>query len=57
MKTIDKYSPTNLTRYQIALAVVDKLQAEGFLQEGDKEKIYAIIAKKYSIDINGIYAP
>lgn len=57
MKKTEDNTPANLTHYQIALALVDRLQAEGFLQDGDREKIYSIVAEKYCIDKNGIFAP
>lgn len=52
----DAYSPDNLIRYHTALAFVDHLEAEGFLADGDKAAMYALIAEKYGIEKDSIYA-
>ena len=55
-KTNDVYGPENLIRYHTALAFVDLLEAEGFIGNADWEAIYALIARRYGIDKDSIFA-
>lgn len=52
----DVYEPNNLLRYHVALSFVDRLEAEGFLASGDKTAMYTLIAEKYGIEKDGIFA-
>ena len=52
----DTYEPDNLIHYHVALAFVDHLEAEEFLTSGDKAKMYALIAQKYGIEKDSIFA-
>ena len=55
-KTNDVYGPENLIRYHTVLAFVDLLEAEGFIGNADREAIYALIARRYGIDKDSIFA-
>ena len=55
-KTNDAYGHENLIRYHTALAVVDHIQAEGFIGAADREAMYALIAQRYGIDKDSIFA-
>ena len=52
----DVYGPENLIRYHTALAFVDLLEAEGFIGADEREAIYALIAQRYGIDKDSIFA-
>ena len=55
-KANDAYGPENLIGYHTALAFVDRLQAEGFIGAADHEAMYALIAQRYGIDKDSIFA-
>ena len=55
-KANDVYGPENLIRYHTALAFVDLLEAEGFIGADEREAIYALIAQRYGIDKDSIFA-
>ena len=55
-KADDVYGPENLIRYHTALAFVDLLEAEGFIGADEREAIYALIAQRYGIDKDSIFA-
>ena len=55
-KTNDAYGHENLIRYHTALAFVDHIQAEGFIGAADREAMYALIAQRYGIDKDSIFA-
>ena len=55
-KTNDAYGHENLIRYHTALAFVDHIQAEGFIGAADREEMYALIAQRYGIDKDSIFA-
>ncbi len=55
-KANDVYGPENLIRYYTALAFVDLLEAEGFIGADEREAIYLLIAKRYGIDKDSIFA-
>ena len=55
-KADDVYGPENLIRYHTALAFVDLLEAEGFIGADELEAIYALIAQRYGIDKDSIFA-
>ena len=55
-KANDAYGHENLIRYHTALACVDHLQAEGFIGAADREEMYALIAQRYGIDKDNIFA-
>lgn len=55
-KPNDANGPENLIRYHTALAFVDHLQAEGFIGMADREAMYALIAQRYGIDKDSIFA-
>lgn len=46
----------NLIRYHTALAFVDHIQAEGFIGAADRKAMYALIAQRYGIDKDSIFA-
>lgn len=52
----DVYGPENLIRYHTALSFVDRLVSEGFLKEQDRAVIYTMLARKYGIKLDSIYA-
>ena len=52
----DVYGPENLIRYHTALAFVDLLEAEGFIGADEREAIYALIAQRFGIDKDSIFA-
>ena len=52
----DVYWPENLIRYHTALSFVDRLVSEGFLKEQDRAVIYTMLARKYGIKFDSIYA-
>ena len=52
----DVYGTENLIRYHTALAFVDLLEAEGFIGADEREAIYALIAQRYGIDKDSIFA-
>ena len=52
----DVYGPENLIRYHTALAFADLLEAEGFISAADREAVYAMIAQRYGIDKDSIFA-
>lgn len=52
----DTYSPDNLLRYHMALSFVDQLEVDGFLASGDKAAMYALVAEKFGIEKNSIFA-
>ena len=51
----DVYTPENLMRYHTALAFVDHLEAMGFLDGAEKEKVSVLIASRYGIKKDSIY--
>ena len=55
-KTNAAYGHENLIRYHTALAFVDHIQAEGFIGAADREAMYALIAQRYGIDKDSIFA-
>ena len=55
-KANDIYGPENLIRYHTALAFVDLLEAEGFIGADEREAIYLLIAQRYGIDKDSIFA-
>lgn len=55
-KPNDAYGPENLIRYHTALAFVDLLEVEGFIGAADREVIYALIAQRYGIEKDSIFA-
>ena len=55
-KTNDVYGSENLIRYHTVLAFVDLLEAEGFISAADRKAIYALIAQRYGIDKDSIFA-
>ena len=55
-KANDAYGHENLIRYHTALAFVDHLQAEGFIGAADREAMSALIAQRYGIDKDSIFA-
>ena len=64
----DVYGPENLIRclckpirnsiirYHTALSFVDRLVSEGFLRPADRAEIYTMIARKYGIELDSIFA-
>ena len=52
----DVYGPESLIRYHTALSFVDRLVSEGFLKEQDRAVIYTMLARKYGIKLDSIYA-
>ena len=50
------YGPENLIRYHTALSFVDRLVSEGFLRPADRAVIYTMIARKYGIELDSIFA-
>lgn len=54
--TSEGYKPDNLLKYHTAISVVDRMEKEGFLSSADKKTIYTIIADKFGIDSEGIFA-
>ena len=50
------YGPDNLIRYHTALSFVDRLVSEGFLRPSDQAEIYTMIAQKYGIELDSIFA-
>ena len=52
----DVYGPENLIRYHTALAFVDLLEAEDYIGADEREAIYALIAQRYGIDKDSIFA-
>ncbi len=52
----DVYGSENLIRYHTALAFADLLEAEGFIGADEREAIYALIARRYGIDKDSIFA-
>lgn len=52
----DMYGPENLIRYHMALSFVDRLMSEGFLRPADQAEIYTMIAQKYGIELDSIFA-
>lgn len=52
----DVYGPENLIRYHTALSFVDRLVSEGFLRPADRAEIYTMIALKYGIELDSIFA-
>ena len=55
-KPSDVYGLKNLIQYHTALAFVDHLEAKGFISTVDREAIYALIARRYGIDKDSIFA-
>ena len=55
-KANDVYGPENLIRYHTVLSFVDRLVSEGFLRPSDQAEIYTIIARKYGIELDSIFA-
>ena len=55
-RTNDVYGTENLIRYHTALAFVDLLEAEDFIGADEREAIYALIAQRYGIDKDSIFA-
>lgn len=53
---LDVYGPENLIHYHTALAFVDRLVSEGFLRPGDQAEIYTMIAQKFGIELDSIFA-
>lgn len=52
----DVYGPENLIRYHTALSFVDRLVSDGFLRPADQAEIYTMIARKYGIELDSIFA-
>ena len=52
----DVYGPENLIRYHTTLSFVDRLVSEGFLRPADRAEIYTMIARKYGIELDSIFA-
>ena len=52
----DVYGSENLIRYHTALSFVDRLVSEGFLRSADQAEIYTMIARKYGIELDSIFA-
>ena len=52
----DAYEPDNLIRYHTALSFVDRLVSEGFLRPADQAEIYTMIARKFGIELDSIFA-
>ncbi len=52
----DVYGPENLIRYHMALSFVDRLMSEGFLRPADQAEIYTMIAQKFGIELDSIFA-
>ncbi len=52
----DVYGQENLIRYHTALPFVDRLVSEGFLRQADRAEIYTMIARKYGIELDSIFA-
>ena len=55
-KANDVYEPESLIRYHTALAFVDHLLTEGFIGPEDREAMYTLIARRYGIDKDSIFA-
>ena len=55
-KANDVYGPENLIRYHTALAFVDHLISEGYICAAERDAVYAIIANKYGISLDSIFA-
>ena len=55
-KANDVYGPENLIRYHTALSFVDRLVSEGFLRPADQAEIYTMIARKFGIELDSIFA-
>ena len=55
-KANDVYGPENLIRYHTALAFVDLLEAEDYIGADEREAIYALIAQRFGIDKDSIFA-
>lgn len=53
---LDVYGPENLIHYHTALAFVDRLVSEGFLRPADQAEIYTMIAQKFGIELDSIFA-
>lgn len=52
----DVYGQENLIRYHTALSFVDRLVSDGFLRPADQAEIYTMIALKYGIELDSIFA-
>lgn len=52
----DVYGQEKLIRYHTALSFVDRLVSEGFLKEQDRAVIYTMLARKYGIKLDSIFA-
>ena len=55
-KENDVYGPGNLIRYHTALAFVDHLEAEGYISAAERDALYALIARRYGIEKDSIFA-
>ena len=56
VKNTEVYEPENLMRYHTALSFVDHLVHEGFLKKQDRAVIYTMLAQKYGIELDSIFA-
>lgn len=52
----ENYTPETLLRYHAAVAVAEKLEAEGFLSPADRRKILTALNRKYGFDSGSIFA-
>jgi len=50
------YKPENIIQYQVAVAVVEKLETEGLISQRDKRKIITALNRKYGFDSCSIFA-
>ena len=55
MSSHDSIPLQNRIRYQIALAVLDKLLHDGELSEGDYETAKCVLACRYNLNRNSIF--
>lgn len=53
---LDVYGPENLIHYHTALAFVDRLVSDGFLRPADQAEIHTMIAQKFGIELDSIFA-
>lgn len=52
----DVYGPENLIHYHTALSFVDWLVSEDFQRPVNRAEIYTMIARKYGIELDSIFA-
>jgi len=50
------YSPERIIQYNTAVAVAEKLEKEGLLSTGDKQRVIKALNKKYGFDSGSIFA-